>query len=44
MEFLKKNKKGVLLIVSGLLAIVGGYIGWNEDAEQQIVNVLDMLF
>lgn len=43
-DWLKQNKKGVLMIVSGVLAIVGGYVGWNEDVQQQIVNVLDQLF
>jgi len=40
MDWLKQNKKGVLLIVTGVLAIVGSYGLLTEEQQRQIVNII----
>lgn len=43
-DWLRKNKKSVLLILTGVLGIVGGtVIGFSEDVQQQIVSIVDQL-
>lgn len=43
-DWLRKNKKSVLLILTGVLGIVGGtVIDFGEDAQKQIVNMVDQL-
>ncbi|NRS50951.1 hypothetical protein [Brevibacillus sp. HB2.2] len=43
-EWLTKNKKSVLLILTGVLGIVGGtVIGFSEDLQLQIVSIFDQL-
>lgn len=43
-DWLTKNKKSVLLILTGALAIVGVYTGIDEEAQQQILIVIKSLF
>ncbi|MGG4449670.1 hypothetical protein [Brevibacillus porteri] len=42
-EWLKKNKKSVLLILTGVLSITGAAIGLSEDLQLQIVSIVDQL-
>ncbi|MGF9909503.1 hypothetical protein [Brevibacillus porteri] len=42
-EWLTKNKKSVLLILTGALGIAGAAIGLNEDIQLQIVSIVDQL-
>ncbi len=44
MSFLKRNKKAVALIVTGLIALGGGYLGVNEDQQRAIVEVIMNIF
>ena len=37
-----KYKKPVLLILTGALAIAGTYIGIDEEAQQQILKLIEM--
>ncbi|NQF14730.1 hypothetical protein HPY31_12495 [Brevibacillus sp. HB1.3] len=34
-DFLKKHKKSVLLIITGVLAVAGTYVGISEEAKQK---------
>lgn len=38
--FVKRNKKAVALIVAGLIAIGGSYLGLTEDQQQVIVEII----
>lgn len=42
-EFLKSNKKFVMLVVTGLLGIIGGYIGLDENAQYKVLELLSYL-
>jgi hypothetical protein len=43
-EWFIQHKKSVLLILAGALAIVGTYLGINEESQQQILKAIEMLF
>ncbi|MDH6351948.1 hypothetical protein [Brevibacillus sp. 1238] len=40
MDWLKQNKRGLLLIVIGVLAIVGSYGLLTEEQQRQIVEII----
>lgn len=42
-EWMKKNKKSVLLILAGVLGIAGAAIELSEDLQLQIVSIIDQL-
>ncbi|WP_164685039.1 hypothetical protein [Brevibacillus reuszeri] len=42
-EFLKKNKKYVLLILAGALGIASAAIGLSEDLQLQLIDIFDKL-
>jgi enamine deaminase RidA (YjgF/YER057c/UK114 family) len=39
-EWLKQNKKNVMLIVSGVIGLASAAIGLSDDLQQQIVNII----
>lgn len=39
-SFIQRNKKAVALIVAGVIAICGNYIGLTEDQQQVIVDII----
>ncbi|MGG1157452.1 hypothetical protein ABE237_00925 [Brevibacillus formosus] len=42
-DWLRKNKKSMLLILTGVLGMAGATIGVSEELQQQIVNMVDQL-
>ncbi|MFI8714715.1 hypothetical protein [Brevibacillus brevis] len=42
-DWLTKNKKSALLILTGFLGISGAAIGLSEDLQLQIVSIFDQL-
>ncbi|MGK5512070.1 hypothetical protein [Brevibacillus formosus] len=42
-DWLRRNKKSVLLILAGVLGIAGATIELSEDLQLQIVNMVDQL-
>ncbi|MFA4134122.1 MULTISPECIES: hypothetical protein [unclassified Brevibacillus] len=42
-DFLKKHKKSVLLIITGVLAAAGTYVGISEEAQMQILNGIESI-
>lgn len=42
-DWLRKNKKNVLLILTGALSIASAAIGLSEDLQLQIVSIVDQL-
>lgn len=42
-DWLTKNKKSVLLILTGVLGIVGVAIELSEDMQLQIISIVDQL-
>lgn len=42
-EWLTKNKKSILLIITGVIGIASAAIGLSEDLQLQIVNIVDQL-
>ena len=41
--WMTKNKKSVLLILTGVLGIASAAIGLSEDLQLQIVSIVDQL-
>lgn len=40
MNYIKKNKKAVMLIIAGIIGLAGTYVGINEDVQKQIVELI----